>query len=114
MCRCVPTYRFPLLFVDDLQLIQPFSERSAAVLRFLEAEAARQGKAGRIAFKCVPIVTAAPEQGSTDPTLDCLVLSEETLKGGALLNGARRANGIQPLEVRRGASRLTVLAIASK
>lgn len=91
------------LLVECLQLIQPYSDRAAAVLAFLEAEAARQGKAGGVSFKCVPIVTAAPDQGCTDPTLDCIVLSEETLKGGALLNSKRQANGLQALQVRRGA-----------
>ncbi|CAI5524721.1 unnamed protein product [Closterium sp. Naga37s-1] len=89
--RCSPN-RFPM--------IQPYNERKEAAEKFLKEELQRQGKApGLIRLEFAPIQDPVPERGGSDPSLDCIVVSGETVGGAAAINRTRAANQIAPLHV---------------
>eukprot|EP00897_Mesotaenium_endlicherianum_P004119 jgi/Mesen1/3735/ME000204S02996 len=85
------------------ELIQPYSERKAAVLSFIDSvSSSGQGQGqgqGPVQTHIEPITQAVPQRGSTDPGLDCIVVSSETVSGARALNAARASNGVQPLEL---------------
>ncbi|GJP47617.1 hypothetical protein CLOM_g6799 [Closterium sp. NIES-68] len=82
------------------EMIQPYEQRKEAAEKFLQEELQRQGKAsGLVWVEFAPIQAAVPERGGSDPSLDCIVVSEETVGGSAAINKARAANGIALLHV---------------
>ncbi|CAI5947840.1 unnamed protein product [Closterium sp. NIES-64] len=79
-------------------MIQPYNERKEAAEKFLQQELQRQGKApGLVRLDFAPIQDPVPERGGSDPSLDCIVVSEETVGGAAAINRMRAANQITPL-----------------
>ncbi|CAI6003083.1 unnamed protein product [Closterium sp. NIES-65] len=91
----------PLLSKKYLsEMIQPYNERKEVAEKFLQQELQRQGKApGLVRLDFAPIQDPVPERGGSDPSLDCIVVSEETVGGAAAINRMRAANQIIPLHV---------------
>ncbi|CAI5503393.1 unnamed protein product [Closterium sp. Naga37s-1] len=81
-------------------MIHPYNERKEAAEKFLQEELQRQGKApGLVQLDFAPIQDPVPERGGSDPSLDCIVVSEETVGGAAAINRMRATNQIAPLHV---------------
>ena len=90
----------PLLSKKVLrELIQPFDVRVAAAAAFLRDELQRLGIEDRVRVTPVAIDSPTPGRGCSDPSLDCLVVSEDSVRGGEMLNEARRRNGVEPMRV---------------
>ena len=89
------------LYVDDCMLqkkkhkdlIAPTMKRVKVVQEYLHS--VKRG----IQYEVVPI-TDPFGPTVTDPTIDGLVVSKETLKGGELVNNERDMRGYPPLELR--------------
>ncbi|OBZ84988.1 Uncharacterized protein C1F12.08 [Choanephora cucurbitarum] len=75
------------------ELIAPTSQRVEYVKNYMQA--VKRG----IDYYIVPI-TDPFGPTATDPTIDALVVSKETLKGGDLVNNERAMRGLPPLELR--------------
>jgi phosphopantetheine adenylyltransferase len=71
-------------------LIQPFPDRAAAVVRFVYKVNPN------LSVSCEPLHDVAGS-AATCPSIDLLVLSEETIKGGDYVNEMRKANGLNVL-----------------
>ncbi|KAI8331456.1 hypothetical protein BD560DRAFT_415709 [Blakeslea trispora] len=75
------------------ELIAPTSQRVEYVKNYM------QTVKRDIDYHIVPI-TDPFGPTATDPTIDALVVSKETLKGGDLVNNEREMRGLPPLELR--------------
>lgn len=71
--------------------VEPYELRALAVLMFLLS----------LGNKDVEIVPIDDIYGPaiSDPDIDCIFVSEETLYGGFLVNIARKARGLKPLKI---------------
>ncbi len=73
------------------QLIEPVGKRQAQVNRYIES-------IGKSSIKITLMVIHNKYSiGITDATLDCLVLSDETVGTGEEINQIRLSNGLEPL-----------------
>lgn len=76
----------------DSHLIEPWRARAAACVQFVRSVSSKLAKVE--ASQLVDSTGIAASQ----PDVDALVISKETIKGGALVNEQRIANGFAPLK----------------